>query len=309
MPLNQAKRVWLADDDPALSPAKLKARLKERAKAARKKERNKLALGLPGEDPPRSGCRTSVAMRAVAPHAAQNGGKRKAGEALDDASWSTMVTLLQIELHAAMGAEKEAAAAAEKEAAAEKAAAEKVAAETVVAAVDAMAEAAVEQAAAEAAAAEIEAAIEVEAEKAAAEAAIEQAAAEQAAAEAAAVAAERQAAKEQRVAKKLAADRGFVEAPPLIPKLRVRSLERCPICLEDEEDSNPPDSSMPCCHAHIHLACFMKWHAQAQQGPSVRGPNRHGGSKLIPMETCHLCVLCKAKHGTARGPPRVRQLE
>ena len=48
MPLNHAKRVWLADDDPALSPAKLKARLKERAKAARKKERNKLALGLPG---------------------------------------------------------------------------------------------------------------------------------------------------------------------------------------------------------------------------------------------------------------------
>ena len=46
MPVNQAKRVWLADE--VLSPEKLKARLKERAKAARKKERGqKLALGLP----------------------------------------------------------------------------------------------------------------------------------------------------------------------------------------------------------------------------------------------------------------------
>ena len=139
MPLNQAKRVWLADDDPALPPEQLMARLKGRAKAARRKERAiLLALGLPPEDPPRGGCRTFVAIRAVAPHAAQGGGKRKAGEALDDASWSTMMTLLQIELHAAMGAEKEAAAAAEKEAAAEKAAAE----------------AAIEQAAAEQAAAE-----------------------------------------------------------------------------------------------------------------------------------------------------------
>ena len=87
MPLNQAKRVWLADAE--LPPEKLKARQMERAKAARKKERKKLALGLPPEDPP--GRPTS----AAAPHTAQGGGKRKAGEALDDSTWSTIVTSLE----------------------------------------------------------------------------------------------------------------------------------------------------------------------------------------------------------------------
>ena len=144
----------------------------------------------------------------------------------------------------------------------ELAAAERAAAEqTVVAAVEAMAEAAVEQVAAEAAAAEIEAAIEavaagreterVQAERAAAKAAAKKKAAETAAA------------REKRL---LSSDRGFVEAPPLIPRLEHPSEELCPICLnlglkDGVEDLSPWDSCMPCCKGHIHLACFMHWHA------------------------------------------------
>ena len=152
----------------------------------------------------------------------------------------------------------------------EKAAAEEEAAAEEAAAV--IAEAVIEQAAAELVAAEIEAAIEVEAQKAAARAVAEQVATERAAAKTAA----KRAAKQRKEAKLLAPDTGYVETAPLIPLLAVRSEAKCLICLEDgADDSNWPDSSMPCCGAHVHLACVMKWHALAQQGPTVTGPNRH----------------------------------
>ena len=44
MPINQPKRVFLADDDPGLPPQQLKQRLKERRKAARKKLKTEQAV-------------------------------------------------------------------------------------------------------------------------------------------------------------------------------------------------------------------------------------------------------------------------
>ena len=51
MPINQTKRVYLSDDDPALPPRQLKERLKKRVQAARKKARlEQAAHGLPPAD-------------------------------------------------------------------------------------------------------------------------------------------------------------------------------------------------------------------------------------------------------------------
>jgi hypothetical protein len=283
--------------DPAKQAAREASTLKKQRQRAANKEKKKQILT--------TLCATAYgSQEVVAPHTAQGGGKRKADEAFDDSSWNTILTSLEIGVQEA---EKEAAAAAAKEAEAERAAAVWVAA----AELEANIEAAVEGAAATLVAAEIETATEAAIERMEEERAeAERVAAEQHAAAKAAKkkkAAETTAAREKRL---LGKDRGFVEAPPKILTLTHPSEDKCPICLEDEKvDSNPPDSSMPCCHVHIHLACFMKWHAQAQQAPTVRGPNTHGGSKLILMETCRLCVWCKAKQGSARGPPRVRQLE
>ena len=105
-------------------------------------------------------------------------------------------------------------------------------------------------------------------------------------------AAERKAAAEWKAAEKTAAQlqklekllaNKLVEQPPLIPRLTVVSEEVCPICLENEaEDSNPPDSSMPCCQGHIHISCLISWRAQAIQKPSawLRGPTQSNGSSI-----------------------------
>ena len=83
--LNKPKRVWLADDDPALPPEQLKARLRERAKAARRKEREtKLALGLPPEDPPKGGRPTSAAVKPQTLQRRKRKAKRDAALALVD---------------------------------------------------------------------------------------------------------------------------------------------------------------------------------------------------------------------------------
>jgi hypothetical protein len=127
--LNQPKRVWLNDDDPALPPEQLKTRLKQRAKVARRKEREfLLALGLPPEDPPRGGRPTSTVVK---PQTLQRRKRKAKSEAA--------VALLDIQLHdfdivgvqvAIVAADKatEEKAAAEREAA-ECAAAERLAAE------------------------------------------------------------------------------------------------------------------------------------------------------------------------------------
>ena len=289
MPLNHAKRVWPADAE--LSPEKLKARLKARAKAARKKERDeRLALGLPREDPPKGGRPTSAAIRmAVAPHTAQGGGKRKAGEALDDASWGSIVTTLESELlvHAAQKDEKEAAAAAEKEAAAEK-----VAAETVVAAVEAMAKAAVEQAAAEAVAAEIEAAIEVEAEKAAEHAEAERVEAEKMAA-AVVARAEKLVAEQQRreeKAKKRTAPTangvayGLELPAPHAPRV---DLPACIVGVcDDGKKLGKMFGHMACCGAGICKYCLGVH--QAQGGKVVK--KKYGGcQEMAPRARCPWC--------------------
>ena len=93
----------------------------------------------------------------------------------------------------------------------------------------------------------------------------------------------------------------------------VISVMLCPICLnlgleDGVEDLSPPDSCMPCCKGHIHLACFMHWHALGQQQIMIRGPTQHG-SKPIAMQTCRMCVFCRKPRGTARGPARVRPFE
>ena len=288
MPLNQAKRVWLADAE--LPPEKLKARQMERAKAARKKERKKLALGLPPEDPP--GRPTS----AAAPHTAQGGGKRKAGVALGDSTWNTIVTSLQSQMNAAAeaakeaaaAAEKEAAAAAEKEAAAEKVAAEKVAAETVAAAVEAMVEAAVEQAAAEAAAAERE----VEAEKAAEHAEAERVEAEKMAA-AVVARAEKLVAEQQRreeKAKKRTAPtaNGVAYGLELLaPHAPLVDLPACIVGMcHDGKKLGKMFGHMACCGAGICKYCLGVH--QAQGGKVVK--KKYGGcQEMAPRARCPWC--------------------
>ena len=290
MPVNQAKRVWLADE--VLSPEKLKARLKERAKAARKKERGqKLALGLPPEEPPTGGRPTS----AAAPHTAQCRGKRKAGEALDDSTWNTLVTSLELGLHAAVEAEKEAAAAAEKEAAAaaeKEAAAEKVAAEAVAAAVEAMSEAVVEQAATEAVAAEIEAAIEVEAEKAAEHAEAERVEAEKMAA-AVVARAEKLVAKQRRreeKATKLTAPTAKGVAFGLELPAPKPPLLDSPACIvgvcDDGKRLGKMFGHMTCCGAGICKYCLGI--SQAQGGKVVK--KKYGGcQEMAPRARCPWC--------------------
>jgi hypothetical protein len=297
MPLNQAKRVWPADAE--LSPEKLKARLKERAKAARKKERDeRLALGLPREDPPTGGRPTSAAIRmAVAPHTAQGGGKRKAGEALDDASWGSIVTTLESELHAAQKDEKEAAAAAEKEAAAEKVAAVWVAAAELAAKI----KAAVEAAAATLVAAEIEAATEaVEAER------VQQVVG--AVVEEMVVAVEAEQKRQQKAqtqAALLASDRGFVdEASRPAARIIDDGIEdTCGICLLE-----CPNAYMPCCRNHVHSACVKRWHGMGRDKTKhqVKTPKEGGGPTqwvLVALERLHECPLgCGAALLSARLP-------
>ena len=290
----------------AAQRAKAAAKRKEQ-RAAGKQRALALAHGLP--PPPRPKIGRPRKKRAVEDTVL--GSKRKA----KSKAWHSLVLVDYAVLLEKAAAEEEAAAeeaaaeeAAAEEAAAEEAAAEEAAAEEAAAeeAAAVIAEAVIEQAAAELVAAEIEAAIEVEAQKAAARAVAEQVATERAAAKTAA----KRAAKQRKEAKLLAPDTGYVETAPLIPLLAVRSEAKCLICLEDgADDSNWPDSSMPCCGAHVHLACVMKWHALAQQGPTVTGPNRHQGTVPIRIENCRACVACRVPLVTARGPPRHRPFE
>ena len=287
MPFNQAKRVWLADAE--LPPEKLKARLKKRAKDARKKERKKLALGLPPEDPPTGGRPTS----AAAPHTTQGGGKRKAGEALDDSTWNTIMISLESEMDAAVEAEKEAAAAAEKEAAAaaeKEAAAEKVAAETVVAAVEAMAKAAVEQAAVEAVAAEIEAAIKVEAEKAAEHAEAERVEAEKMAAAVVAraeklVAEQRR--REEKAKKRMAPTANGVAFGLELPAPKPPRVGPCIVGMcDDGKKLGKMFGHMACCGAGICKYCLGVH--QAQGGKVVK--KKYGGcQEMAPRAQCPWC--------------------
>ena len=298
--------VWVPSSKPGVDPAtkaqqELWARQKaaQRAEAAKRKVTQVLGLPLPpplkrGRPPKRVGAvaraaalAPSTALAALAPLAVTEDMEDEYCTSARPMSLaSRMIEILN-------------------EHAAERAAAE----QTVVAAVEAMAEAAVEQVAAEAAAAEIEAAIEAVAAGRETERvqAVERAAAKAAAKK---KAAETAAAREKRL---LSSDRGFVEAPPLIPRLEHPSEDLCPICLnlgleDGVEDLSPPDSCMPCCKGHIHLACFRHWHALGQQEIMIRGPTQHG-SKPIAMQTCRMCVFCRKPRGTARGPARVRPFE
>jgi hypothetical protein len=171
------------------------------------------------------------------------------------------------------------------------------------------AEAAVERVAAELVSAEIEAAIEQVAEcvaEAAEKAAAEKAAAEKAAAEKAAAAKARRV---EKAAKRLSPDKGYVEAAFLITRLEVKSTQQCMVCLfgDEERSTNPCDSAMQCCSQHIHIECLHAWHAEASKGALIRAPSQEvGGTKLVAMENCHKCPMCRGEQKAARGPPRER---
>ena len=287
---------WIPSSKPGVDPAtKAQQELWARQKAAQRAEAAKRkaaqALGLPLPPPPKRG-RPVARAAALAPSTAL------AALAPLPAGWAVTKDM---EDEYCTSARPVSLASRIIEILNEHAAAERAAAEQTVA------EAVVEQVAAEAAAAETEAAI-----RAAIEAETERVQAERAAAKAAKKkkAAETAAAREKLL---LSSDRGFVEAPPLIPRLEHPSEELCPICLnlgleDGVEDLSPPDSCMPCCKGHIHLACLMYWHALGQQEIMIRGPTQHG-SKPIAMQTCRMCVLCRKPRGTARGPARVRPIE
>ena len=268
------------------------ARAKVKAESAEKEAKQGKLLS------PTRGC--SPIAEAVAPYTAQ-GLKRKAGEAIDDWNWSTLMTSSEAELHAAAEAEKEAATAAEKEAEAERVAAVWEAAAKLVATI----EAAVEAATATVVAAEIEAATE---------AAIEAVAAEREQQEVAAVVEEMVVAveaerKRQQKAKKQAAllrsDGGYVDeaSRPAARIIDDGDEDTCCICFLE-----CPNAYMPCCRHHVHSACIKKWHGMGQDKTGKHGvktPKVGGGpTKWKPeaMERLHECPQCGAALKSARVP-------
>ena len=146
--LTQEKRVWLADDDPALPPEKLKARLKERAKVARRKDRAfAQALGLPAEDLPKGGRPTKQEVKPNTLQTRKRKAEGKAALALVDVGLCDFHRHPHMELALAAADETAAvAAAAADQGAAEQAAAQQAVAE---AAAEAQAEAAIKAAATE----------------------------------------------------------------------------------------------------------------------------------------------------------------
>ena len=94
-------------------------------------------------------------------------------------------------------------------------------------------------------------------------------------------------------------------APP--PEDELRELV-CPVCCDDETGPdgrllNPPDARMPCCKQLLHQSCASRWHAQACNAwvyAPVRADDDRDLQYLKRIETCHQCVMCRARCESAR---------
>ena len=291
--LANPKRVYLADDDPALPPKQLAARLKERAKIARRKERQ-----VTGEAPLVGG--RPLQGDSPKPDTLQRRKRKAAKEAaagLIDLGLPDFDVVGGVEAAATAAMEAAAEKTRADNAAAMQAASEQAAAEAATeAATEAAIEAAVEQAAAEAAAAEIEEAIG----EAAACMAAERAAAIDEVVDGMVAAEEKADAErlrlERRLTREMEPDRGYVDA--------ARSgsnphLEReCFFCLESDTNAY-----MPCCQRRVHKACIQTWHAMGQDKTGkheLRAPRMDGGWKPVVMERLHTCPWCNAEMLSAR---------
>ena len=124
---------------------------------------------------------------------------------------------------------------------------------------------------------------------------------------AAALEAQRRHVREANERRRLAPDRGYVEASRISHEVNAQAT--CVICMENAaEDSNPPDCRMPCCEAHVHRACIMKWHALGQRSERfmATAPRRDGGVKPVRMASVGMCPACKEPLASARIGQRSR---
>ena len=295
--LDKPKRVWLADDDPALPPEQLMARLKGRAKAARRKERAiLLALGLPPEDPPRGGRPTSAAVKSQTLQRRKRKANADAALALVDIE---LCDFDVVGVEASIGAADRVAeekAAVEREAAefaaAEQAAAEHVAVED--AAVNEAIEAAIEAAAADVAAAEIEVAIDQAAvgivwamERGAITGAMDDMVAT----------VEARLRLEKRLMREVApTDTGVAFRPQLQAVAPVHGNACIIDMCHTGKKLGKVFGHMACCGAGICMHCLGK--SQAQAGKSLK--THYGGcEKVVPRA---VCPACKAPFASiARG--------